>query len=64
MEHIRSKFDPRKKNRAHQPLQNCIKIFIGSPGTKMWKSEFNIISNCKMYGRVPFQNIFTIKHIR
>ena len=54
----------RKNNRAYWALQNSIKIDLGSHGPMVWKSDCNISFHSKMYGRVLFQKLFTMKHMR
>ena len=42
----------RQNDRAHRVVRNCIKIFLGCYGPNVSKSDFNIIFNSKMYGKV------------
>ena len=62
--HHRCKFYVQHNCMAWGALYNSIKVFLGRYSPNVLKSDLNISSNSKMYGRESCQKLFTKKPMR
>ena len=60
---IEVKFNVQQDCSAHWDIPNRIKLFLVWNRPKVWKSDFNINFDSKIYGNVPFQKFVTMKHV-